>query len=143
MLNLTNTNLTQGAPMTYQIKAPILGFEHITSIDLIRLDEYFAKISSPDKSLEMMLVNPYMLREYSFTIPKYIELLLGLDKNAMVEVYCIIVLQRNLEDSMVNFLAPLVFNTKDKLAAQIALSMMDYPDFGFKDTLKSFILQGA
>lgn len=129
--------------MTYQIKAPILGFEHITSVDFVKLDDYFAKISSADKSLEMMLVNPYMLREYSFTIPKYIELLLGLDADAKVEVYCIVVLQRDIEESMVNFLAPLVFNTKDKTAAQVALSMMDYPDFGFKDTLKSFLLQGA
>ena len=51
--------------MIYQIKAPILGFEHITSIELTRLDEHFAKITSQDKSLEMMLVNPYSLREYS------------------------------------------------------------------------------
>lgn len=130
-------------PQTYHIKAPILGFEHITEIELLELDEYFAKITSPDKSLEMMLVNPYMLREYSFTIPKYIELLLGLDRESPVLVYCIIVLQRNLEESMVNFLAPLIFNTKDNLTGQVALSMMDYPDLGFKDTLKSFLQKGA
>ncbi|MBR2495352.1 flagellar assembly protein FliW [Helicobacter sp.] len=129
--------------MTYQIKAPILGFEHITSVELTRLDEYFAKIASDDKSLEMMLVNPYSLREYSFTIPRYIEMLLGLDRDSSVLVYCIVILQRNLEESMVNFLAPLIFNTKDKVAGQVALSMMDYPDFGFKDTLKSFLQKGA
>ncbi|ETD27811.1 flagellar assembly protein FliW [Helicobacter canis] len=129
--------------MTYQIKAPILGFEHITSVELTRLDEYFAKIASDDKSLEMMLVNPYSLREYSFTIPRYIEMLLGLDRDSSVLVYCIVILQRDLEESMVNFLAPLIFNTKDKVAGQVALSMMDYPDFGFKDTLKSFLQKGA
>lgn len=129
--------------MTYQIKAPILGFEHITSVELTRLDEYFAKIASDDKSLEMMLVNPYSLREYSFTIPRYIEMLLGLDRDSSVLVYCIVILQRDVEESMVNFLAPLIFNTKDKVAGQVALSMMDYPDFGFKDTLKSFLQKGA
>lgn len=129
--------------MIYQIKAPILGFEHITSVELTRLDEYFAKIASDDKSLEMMLVNPYSLREYSFTIPRYIEMLLGLDKDSSVLVYCIVILQRDVEESMVNFLAPLLFNTKDKVAGQVALSMMDYPDFGFKDTLKSFLQKGA
>ena len=129
--------------MTYQIKAPILGFEHITSVELTRLDEYFAKIASDDKSLEMMLINPYSLREYSFTIPRYIEMLLGLDRDSSVLVYCIVILQRDLEESMVNFLAPLIFNTKDKVAGQVALSMMDYPDFGFKDTLKSFLQKGA
>lgn len=129
--------------MIYQIKAPILGFEHITGVELTRLDEYFAKIASDDKSLEMMLVNPYSLREYSFTIPRYIEMLLGLDRDSSVLVYCIVILQRDLEESMVNFLAPLIFNTKDKVAGQVALSMMDYPDFGFKDTLKSFLQKGA
>ncbi|MDL0079157.1 MULTISPECIES: flagellar assembly protein FliW [Helicobacter] len=129
--------------MIYQIKAPILGFEHITSIELTRLDEHFAKITSQDKSLEMMLVNPYSLREYSFTIPRYIEMLLGLDRDSSVLVYCIVILQRDVEESMVNFLAPLIFNTKDKVAGQVALSMMDYPDFGFKDTLKSFLQKGA
>lgn len=129
--------------MIYQIKAPILGFEHITSIELTRLDEHFAKITSQDKSLEMMLVNPYSLREYSFTIPRYIEMLLGLDRDSSVLVYCIVILQRDIEESMVNFLAPLIFNTKDKVAGQVALSMMDYPDFGFKDTLKSFLQKGA
>ncbi len=129
--------------MIYQIKAPILGFEHITNIELTRLDEHFAKITSQDKSLEMMLVNPYSLREYSFTIPRYIEMLLGLDRDSSVLVYCIVILQRDVEESMVNFLAPLIFNTKDKVAGQVALSMMDYPDFGFKDTLKSFLQKGA
>lgn len=134
---------SQNHLQTYHIKAPILGFEHITQIELLRLDEYFAKITSSDRSLEMMLVNPYMLREYSFTIPRYIELLLGLGRESPVLVYCIVVLQRNIEESMVNFLAPLIFNTKDKVAGQVALSMMDYPDLGFKDTLKSFVQKGA
>ncbi|PAF47556.1 flagellar biosynthesis protein FliW [Helicobacter sp. 12S02634-8] len=127
--------------MLYELKAPILGFENITQIELETIDPVFSKISSPDGSLDMVLVNPYALREYSFSIPKYIELLLELDKNSQVEVYCVVVLQKDLQESMVNFLAPLIFNTQNHTAAQIALSMMDYPDFGFRDTLKSFIQQ--
>lgn len=137
--------------MRYAIKAPILGFEYISSVELVKIDEYFSKIiaQSDDTSrevahnIEMMLVNPYTLREYSFIIPKYIESLLEIDNTSRLEVYCIVVLQRNVEDSMVNFLAPLVFNTANKTAGQIALSMIEYPDFGFKESLKSFMRQGA
>lgn len=137
--------------MRYAIKAPILGFEYISSVELVKIDEYFSKIIAQNDdtnhqlthNIEMMLVNPYTLREYSFIIPKYIESLLEIDSTSRLEVYCIVVLQRNVEDSMVNFLAPLVFNTANKTAGQIALSMIEYPDFGFKESLKSFMRQGA
>ncbi|AFI03901.1 flagellar assembly protein FliW [Helicobacter cetorum] len=129
--------------MNYHLKAPILGFEHISEVRLEKIDTLFSRLISTNLKgnntlLDMVLVNPYALREYSFTIPKYIELLLELDLKSKVEVYCVVVLQKNLEDSMVNFLAPLVFNPKNGFGAQVALSMMDYPDFGFRDTLKSF-----
>ncbi|PAF41160.1 flagellar assembly protein FliW [Helicobacter sp. 11S03491-1] len=127
--------------MLYDLKAPILGFENVSQVRFEKIDTIFSKISTLDNSLSMILVNPYMLREYSFSVPKYIELLLELDKDSQVEVYCVIVLQKDLQDSMVNFLAPLIFNPKNHSAAQVALSMMDYPDFGFRDTLKSFIKQ--
>lgn len=140
--------------MRYTIKAPILGFEYISSVELVKIDEYFSKIiaKSDDMdiaqnevahNIEMMLVNPYSLREYSFIIPKYIQSLLEIDNDSSLEVYCIVVLQRNIEDSMVNFLAPLVFNARNKTAGQIALSMLEYPDFGFRESLKSFMRQGA
>ncbi|PAF46476.1 flagellar biosynthesis protein FliW [Helicobacter sp. 12S02232-10] len=127
--------------MLYDLKAPILGFENVLQVHLEKIDEMFSKMSSPDGGLNMALVNPYVLREYSFTVPKYVELLLELDKDSKVEVYCVVILQKDLQDSMVNFLAPLIFNPQNHTAAQIALSMMDYPDFGFRDTLKSFIKQ--
>lgn len=142
--------------MRYAIKAPILGFEYISSVELVKIDEYFSKIIAKSNDMggemahnevahntEMMLVNPYTLREYSFIIPKYIESLLEIHNESRLEVYCIVVLQRNVEDSMVNFLAPLVFNTTNKTAGQIALSMLEYPDFGFRESLKSFMRQGA
>ncbi|PAF54583.1 flagellar biosynthesis protein FliW [Helicobacter sp. 13S00482-2] len=127
--------------MLYDLKAPILGFENIAQVEFEKIDDMFSKISSLDGSFNMALVNPYMLREYSFSIPKYVELLLELDKDSKVEVYCVVVLQKELSDSMVNFLAPLIFNPSNSTAAQIALSIMDYPDFGFRDTLKSFAIE--
>ncbi|MFC3848305.1 flagellar assembly protein FliW [Helicobacter baculiformis] len=125
--------------MHYQLKSPILGFENIMEVELTKIDDLFSKVSSLDGSISLVLANPYKLREYSFSIPKYIELLLELDASSEVEVYCVVVVQKNLEDSMVNFLAPLIFNPSNGYAAQIPLSIMDYPDFGFRETIKSFV----
>lgn len=127
---------------TYELKAPILGFEYIKHIELEKIDDFFAKAVDREHDISFMLINPYNLREYSFTIPKYIELLLDLNKDSALLVYCIMVLKKDIEESTINFLAPLIFNKDLKLAAQIALSMMDYPNFGFKDPLK-FFLKGA
>lgn len=129
--------------MRYILKSPILGFEHIAEVEFEKIDDLFAKIYNKKEQFEIFLVNPYMLREYSFDIPKYVELLLDLDAKSDVEVYCVMVLQKNKEDSLVNFLAPIVFNAKNAKAGQIALSMLDYPDFSLKSPLSSFVVKSA
>ena len=129
--------------MTYELKSPILGFEHITQIQFQRIDSLLAKIENKSEHFEIYLVNPYELREYSFDIPKNIQLLLSLNASSQVEVYCVLVLQKDLENSLVNFLAPIVLNHDNNTAAQIALSMRDYPDFDFTAKLSSFIKKSA
>lgn len=129
--------------MSYILKSPILGFENIQEINFEKIDDLFAKISNKSQQFEIFLVNPYALRKYSFDIPKHIELLLSLDKNSKVEVYCVMVLQKNLEESLVNFLAPIIFNHDNKTAGQVALSLLDYPNFSFKAPLATFIAKSA
>lgn len=129
--------------MSYILKSPILGFENIQEVNFEKIDDLFAKISNKSQQFEIFLVNPYALREYSFDIPKHIELLLSLDKNSKVEVYCVMVLQKNLEESLVNFLAPIIFNHDNKTAGQVALSLLDYPNFSFKAPLATFIAKSA
>ncbi|CBG39455.1 flagellar assembly protein FliW [Helicobacter mustelae] len=129
--------------MRYILKSPILGFEHITEIELEKIDSLFAKISNQKEQFEIFLANPHALCEYSFEIPKYVELLLDLEKDSRLEVYCVMILQKDLENSLVNFLAPIVFNTENKKAAQIALSMLDYPHFSLHAPLSSFVTKSA
>lgn len=129
--------------MTYELKSPILGFEHIMNIQFQRIDSLLAKITNKNEHFEIYLVNPYELREYSFDIPKNIQLLLDLKGESQVEVYCVLVLQKDLENSLVNFLAPIVLNHDNNTAAQIPLSMKDYPDFDFTAKLSHFIKKSA
>ncbi|MWV63141.1 hypothetical protein DCO58_00430 [Helicobacter saguini] len=87
--------------------------------------------SKPQETKEniLALVNPYKLREYSFVVPEYISIILNVTPKSKIYVYCPLDLNSPLENSIVNYLFPIIFNTETKLAAQIPLSIMDYPDF--------------
>lgn len=108
----------------------------LDSNEALELNENLAELkdsmpSNQDlkKDSFMTLVNPYKLRKYSFTIPEYITLILNITKKSKIFVYCPLDLASPLESSEVNYLFPIVFNTETKFAAQIPLSIMDYPDF--------------
>ena len=125
----------------YQVKTEILGFENIGSMEFSEIDELFASIkSNGDDSISFSLVNPYSLREYSFDLPKTAKILLEIDENSNVLVYNIMVMQNPLNESRVNFLAPLIFNKDKGLMGQITLKAAEYPDFGLAESLKSFIV---
>jgi len=126
--------------MTYELKSPILGFEDLDKVELIEVDDVFAKIkSSSNPYIELNLINPYSLREYSFHIPKYVSLLLDITDQSNLLVYCVLVAQKPLENSKVNFLAPIVFNKDNQTAAQLALSVKDYPYFKVADEMREYI----
>lgn len=126
--------------MVYELKSPLLGFEEIKEFDLVEVDEMFAKIKAVNNpSIEITLVNPYALREYSFDIPAYIQALLDINAQSKVRVFCTVVIQNPIDESRVNFLAPLIFNDDNQTAAQIALSIKDYPDFSVADKIKNYV----
>ena len=126
--------------MTFQIKSSILGFDDTLTLEYIPVDELFSTVkdaSNPDISFP--LVNPYVLREYSFEIPAATQALLELNPDSQVEVYVIAVLQNPLDESRVNFLAPLLFNRSNGTVAQVVLNPVEYPTFGMAEPLKSFL----
>jgi flagellar assembly factor FliW len=125
--------------MTYQVKTEILGFENIKSVEFSEIDELFATIkSSDDSSISFSLVNPYLLREYSFDLPKAAKVMLDIDENSNVLVYNIMVVQNPLDESRVNFLAPIIFNKDKGLMGQVVLRALEYPDFGLAEAINSF-----
>lgn len=127
--------------MTYEVKTEILGFENISSMELIEVDDLFATIkSNQNDSISFTLVNPYLLREYSFDLPSSAKVLLGIDATSNVLVYNIMVVQNPLNESRVNFLAPIIFNKDKGLMGQITLRATEYPNFGFAEQLKNFTI---
>ncbi len=124
--------------MVFELVSPILGFEDVNYLELKKIDDCFSNINS-NKGYTWTLVNPFLLRPYSFEIPYYAKILLDIHNDSKIEVYCIVVLQNPLEDSKVQFIAPIIFNYTNRKAIQLVLSSNDYPEFSKLESLKSFV----
>ena len=126
--------------MSYSVKSHILGFESTNEVEIVEIDELFATMKDlNNEAISFTLVNPYLLREYSFDVPKAIEALLDIKEDSKVRVYNIVVVQKPLEESLVNFLAPIVINEDNKTVAQVVLDPKRYPDFEIAEPIKNFI----
>ena len=125
--------------MSYEVKGNILGFEEITNIEINEMDDLFSTMrDSNNKDISFIIVNPYSLREYSFDLPTDIKVVLEIDENSNFSVYNIVVIQKPLEDSTVNFLAPIVVNNDNNKIAQAVLNSKRHPDFGMAEKIQSF-----
>lgn len=125
--------------MKFKVKSEILGFEKIKEVEIKKVDELFSTLrSTSGEEISFTLVNPHHLREYDFEISKETEKLLGIQKEEDLLVYNILVLQSPLDESRINFQAPLIFNKANMTVAQEILGVQNYPDFGFDESLKTF-----
>ncbi|MGE4295899.1 MAG: flagellar assembly protein FliW [Campylobacterales bacterium] len=130
--------------MTFRFKAPILGFENIKEVEFKESDDFFATLEDKSGSgLFFTLVNPYRLREYSFDLTPEVQSQLQINENSNLMVYNILALGRPSEESVVNFLAPIVFNCDNQSAAQVVLNAKTHPDFGVAQKLSDFMAAEA
>ncbi|RAX58218.1 hypothetical protein CCZ01_03860 [Helicobacter monodelphidis] len=131
--------------MIYTIKSPISGLEQIAKVELEQIDDRFVKVrglkeDDTDCGIELRLINPYTLkRDYSLTIPTNIQTLLDIHNNSKVKIFCMMILQKPIESSLVNFLAPIAFNDDNQSAAQIELQAIEYPDFHVAEPISNYI----
>jgi flagellar assembly factor FliW len=109
--------------MIYEVKKPILGFENVLKVSLEEIDGLFSTLKAIDSPVpSFTLVNPYQLREYSFDIPKDVQVLLDINENSNILVYNIVVLHNPITESVINFKAPLIFNKDNGKMAQFILN---------------------
>jgi len=108
--------------MVYEVKKPILGFEDVLKVELEEIDALFSTLKAVDQEYpSFTLVNPYQLRDYSFEIPKDVQVLLDINENSNILVYNIVVLHNPMTESVVNFKAPLIFNKDNGTMAQFII----------------------
>jgi len=124
--------------MTFNLKIPFLGFEDIKTMELQKIDDVFARLTSSQRDdATFTLINPFILRDYQFEIPTHIELLLQLNDAQEILIYNTVVLNSKIEQSTINFAAPIVFNVTNKTMAQVILSDSDI--YGIDEKLSSFL----
>jgi len=108
--------------MIYEVKKPILGFENVLKVECKEIDPLFATLKSVNSEVpNFTLVNPYQLREYSFDIPKDVQVLLDIKDNSKILVFNIVVLHNPITESVINFKAPLIFNQDNGTMAQFII----------------------
>lgn len=127
--------------MVLQIKSPILGFESLQSVVLKPIDDLFSTLhATNDSDVSFTVLNPFSLMdEYDIEIPDSIKLRLEIEDDSNVAVYCMVVTQDPIENSLVNFLAPIIINKDKKLLAQVTLNPQDYKTLGIQDPISKFV----
>ncbi len=124
--------------MIFELKAPILGFEHIKQLELKKIDDIFMRLQSVDaKEPSFTLINPFVLRNYEFDLPSPLQQLLQINDNSNLLIFNIVMIQKPIENSTINFVAPLIFNTDTQTMLQYIIN--DRFDYGVAEPISSFL----
>ncbi len=126
--------------MIFKLKAPILGFEQITQLELKKVDDIFMRLQSADaKEPSFTLINPFVLRNYEFDLPAPVQEALEIDNTSNLLIFNIVMIQKPIENSTVNFVAPLIFNTDNQSMLQYIIN--DRFDYGVAEPISEFLPQ--
>ncbi|MDD5716406.1 MAG: flagellar assembly protein FliW [Sulfuricurvum sp.] len=123
--------------MQFDLKLPLLGFETVSQMELQKIDEIFLRLETVGEGPSFTLINPFALREYSFDIPSSLQALMGITPESNLLIYNIMILQTPIENSTINFVAPLIFNTDNHTMAQIIID--NRSDFGISEPIKNYL----
>jgi len=124
--------------MKFDIQVPLLGFDGVKQVNLEKIDDIFMKMQSlNDEHISFTLVDPFVLREYDFEVPENVREMLDIDKDSNILILNIVLIQTPIENSMVNFIGPVVFNTDNNKAAQIILQ--DSVTYGVAEKISTFL----
>ena len=124
--------------MKFDISIPLLGFETVKQVELQKIDDIFMKMqSTTDEHISFTLINPFVLREYDFEVPKNIQDVLEANEKSNLLILNIVLIQTPIEESIVNFIGPLIFNTDNNKAVQIILP--DADKYGVAEKISSFL----
>ncbi len=128
--------------MLFDLKAPLLGFESIKQMELQKIDEVFMRLKTPDADEpSFTLINPFVLRDYAFEIPTALQNAMEIDDSSNLLIFNIIVVQTPIENSFVNFVAPLVFNTDNHTMAQMIID--DRGDYAIAESISNYLNKAA
>ncbi|WP_297193174.1 flagellar assembly protein FliW [uncultured Campylobacter sp.] len=128
--------------MNLTVKCPILGFEDTKNVEFSKVDDIFSKIQSKDgQEFTFVVIDSQLIRPgYDFDIPLYYQELLALNKSSKRQAFIIVALhEKDVNESRLNFLAPILINWDNNTMAQIILDPKDYPDFSQAEKIENYI----
>jgi len=124
--------------MKFDICTPLLGFEDLKQVELEKIDDVFMKMQDiNNEHISFTLIDPFILREYDFEVPDSVQELLEIDDNSNILVLNIVLLQTPIEDSIVNFIGPILFNTDSNKAMQLILP--EGTQYAIAEKISSFL----
>ena len=123
--------------MQFTLQLPMLGFESVTQMELQKIDDIFMRLESIGDGPSFTLINPYVLREYSFDIPSSLQAAMHISETSNLLIYTIVILNTTIEESTINFVAPLIFNTDNQTMAQIIID--NRHDFAIAQPIRSYL----
>ncbi len=123
--------------MQFTLQLPMLGFESMTHMELQKIDDIFMRLESVGEGPSFTLINPYALREYSFDIPTSLQGAMQITETTNLLIFNIVILSSTIENSTINFVAPLVFNTDNQSMAQVIID--NRPDFEIAEPIHNYL----
>jgi len=124
--------------MKFDVSVPLLGFENIKEVELQKIDDIFMRmVSTEDEHISFTLVDPFVLRDYDFEVQQKTQELLEIDEKSNIIILNIVLIQTPIEDSVVNFIGPLIFNTDNHKMAQIILN--ESTTYGVAEKISAFL----
>ncbi|KAB7886370.1 flagellar assembly protein FliW [Poseidonibacter ostreae] len=108
----------------YKIELPLLGFEDIKELDIKSVDDNFVTLElNNEKSLNINLVSINYFKEakFNFNIDDETLEIMNIKNLEDFKIFFCVVMQKPIEDSIVNLAAPVLINEKDKLIGQYVI----------------------
>ena len=127
--------------MQFELKLPLLGFESIKQMKLTKIDDIFMQLENDTDDLKpsFTLINPFVLKPYEIDIPESILTLLEITEDSNILIFNIVVIHKPLNESTINFVAPLIFNTDTNTMAQTILDGKAAQDHGMSESIGDFL----
>jgi flagellar assembly factor FliW len=124
--------------MLFDVTLPLLGFEKIKHVTLEKVDDIFMRLETPDApEVSFTLINPFAVCEYEFEIPTSVQEALQIDETSNILIYNIVLIQKPIESSVVNFIAPIIFNATNNKAGQYIIN--DNPSLSVAKPISDFL----
>ncbi|QKF74186.1 putative flagellin level sensor protein FliW [Aliarcobacter faecis] len=118
----------------YKIVLPILGFEGAKNLSIEKIDEFFSFLVLEDKT-KIAVVNINVLNKvtFDFEIDEKTLSELKIKSKDDFETYFVVVSQDPVEYSIINLVAPIFINKKEKLIGQYVTNEKVDPFFASID----------